>query len=55
MLVEIVAFLLKMFASHYCFDFFHMFSMIIQFCIKGTAQFVQNATFGLGEKMIVQL
>ena len=28
MLIEIVTFLFKMFASHYCVDFFHIFSMI---------------------------
>ena len=39
MFVEIVAFLLKMFASHYCVDFFHIFSMIIQSYIKACFYF----------------
>ena len=34
MLVKIVVFLLKMFASHYWVDFFHIFSMIIQSYVK---------------------
>ena len=34
MCIEIIAFLLKMFASHYCVGFFHIFSMIIQTYVK---------------------
>ena len=34
MFVEIMAFLMKIFASHYCISFFHIFSMIIQSYIK---------------------
>ena len=34
MFVEIMAFWLKMFASHYCVDVFHIFSIIIQSYLK---------------------
>ena len=34
MFVEIMAFLLKIFASHYCVEFFHIFPMIVQSYIK---------------------